>query len=156
MPFRSYINLDVSHFIKHLIGRNQTKSTSLLPTVTSVPFPASPCAREPHRLTLPSTIPRCPRGPSGRDTARRQRHCFLQSSRRRHCSPSHPSSPGDSIAPPTSPHHPAALAHTASAIPATRASRRPRHGHADTMPAPTLATTAPGLLSLFKPAQSTP
>jgi hypothetical protein len=62
-----------------------------------------------------------------------------------------PSSPCDTNEPPTSPHHPAARANTSSAIPATRASRRPRHGHAETMPAPTQATTAPGLPSLFKP-----
>jgi hypothetical protein len=129
-----------------VLGRNQTSQTYYCNTVD----PCTPLRAHPLPTTCPtspqtSTATPCPlcaesRRSRGGEVA--AGHLIL---------PLLPLSPCDTNAPPMSPHHPAARANTSSAIPATGASRRPRHGHAETMPAPTLATTAPGLLSLLKP-----
>jgi hypothetical protein len=112
------------------MGRNQTKSTSLLPTVTSAPLSASP--------SLPESLPRSSHSSLAilcclRDESRRSGGETVVSGHR--LPPLLPVSPFVTLRRQratnvTTP--PAARAHAARAIPGTGDRRRPRHGHATT------------------------
>jgi hypothetical protein len=132
------------------MGRNQTKSTSLLPTVISAPslqahLSMNPCQGHLTRPSPPSAL--CAMSHDGVEEKRSSLVTVYL-----HYSPSLPSSPCDASAPPTSPHHlqrepmpqePSLALEIAKDR--VTAMPRPRRGHHRSRP--------PGL---FKPAQSAP
>jgi hypothetical protein len=138
-PFSKIRNLNsCGHLIKHLMGRNQTKSTSLLPTVTSAP------SLQAH---LPESVPRSSHSSLAilcclRDESRRSGGETVVSGHR--LPPLLPvlsvvtlrRQRATDVTPAPADHVP-----TASTIPATGAST-------ETAPASTLATPVPGLSGL--------